>query len=215
MAGSAIESAPPSRCWRAGDLPGRACRVGHRSAHGPAVHGSVGAGTGRWHHERRDLCLCRPGLQPDPAAQDVHLYLHGLGAAIVCRSTGCSVADEPFELALGVLGRHSFDALRRHHGAAEPVTADALPSAKQCRCPEARTLWLPGSSPSLPPPCNWQVSGWTGWRWACSLAAWGACDRTSSVDATGLHEVPPRPVAGHPDPRSRPAPSSVARPSCP
>src|SRR5688572_27377992 len=97
-------------------------------------------GTGQRRHERGNLRLCRHGLQSETAAQDVHLHLHCLGAAVIRRPAGGGLAYPEFELALGVLRGGSAGDLRRRNGATEPAPYDALTPAKRSRCAETRAI---------------------------------------------------------------------------
>ena len=140
MAASAIGFDHQTAPRRSPDLSGRTDSGRHSSTLRPTARGPAGPRTGQRRHERRNLCLCRIGVQPQTAAQDFHLHLYCLGAAVVRRPAGRGVAYPEFELALGVPRCDSTGALRRRNGVSQPPPHDALVPAKRPRCPEARAV---------------------------------------------------------------------------
>ena len=131
---------------RSGDLPRWAWSWPARPSTWPNCSRPAGPGSGQRRDEHRDLRLCRAGLQPHAAAQDVHLHLHRLGAAVVRRPAGVGLADRAAELALGVLRRDPVGGLRWHRWHCPACADDPAAPGRQPRPrrPSRRRCGLPG-----------------------------------------------------------------------
>jgi hypothetical protein len=173
---------------RSGDLSRWSCRIRHGSEYGRTTRWPAGAGTRQRHHERRDLRLCRTGLQPHATTQDVHLHLHSMGAAFVCWSSGGSVVDQQAGLAVGVFSRDPFGDLRRRHGVAQPAANDpAAPGGQQRGHAEAGAVLgcrdvvrRHGLSAA-----RWSAAG-LGWVGTADRCAGNASCGAAAAHATGL-----------------------------
>jgi hypothetical protein len=91
-----------------------------------------------------------------------------VGRAIVCGAACFGMADQQFELALGLLRCHSTGSLRRHHGVAKPAANDASVSrAAAMPTKSQRRYGLPGCFVPPLPLYSSRVSGSTGLQLCC------------------------------------------------